>query len=157
MTAYQSITAALAPLGVYEIRSDKNIFDELKSYASALDKHRDNIENVFSNAFISTSTASGIAERESMIGYDGSSNSLSDRKEFLIQRQTFDNSSYTVTQLRRFISCLGVINYSLSETPSTYSVTVRISDTLSNTRKSWIESQIKSFVPAHCSCTVIFN
>lgn len=74
---------SLEPLNIYRLDTDDNVTRELESYAYALDKHKENIQNVLDDRFIKTSSQSGIEQREKMFGYSRDGFSLDDRREML--------------------------------------------------------------------------
>lgn len=157
MTSLQTMIYSLEPLNIYRLDTDDDVTRELESYAYALDKHKENIQNVLDDRFIKTSSQSGIEQREKMFGYSREGFSLDDRREMLHKRLSLDITSHTVADFERFMNSLGVESYQLSEYPELSYISVMMFDTYTETLEKWLEKQIKEFLPAHCDVDVFFG
>lgn len=156
MNSLTSIINSLEPLGLYNLTQGSNIYNEIASYAYALDFHIDNIDKALASSTITTSSRDDIAERESLFGYSRTELSDSKRREMLINRLLIDNNAFTLSGFCRFLDSLGVTGYLLTESPSQMTFTVTINGSYSEKLKEWFRKQIIQFAPAHCECTVNF-
>jgi hypothetical protein len=157
MGAYNSITKALNPLGVYNITPGANIYNELMAYSYALDIYSGHIDSVFADRFITTSSLSNIEKLEKIFGYKRSERTLADRRNMLINRLSITNGDFTKLGLDKFIQSLGIGSYDLSESPSIGYIAVQIYTRFSDTLERWMSNQIKSFLPAGTAVDVFFG
>lgn len=157
MTAFQSITKKLIPLGIYDISEGTDIYAELSAYAYALDRLRNNLDTVLRECFITTGESYGIEMREKVFGNLRTSYSLAQRREMLRLRRGFGDSDYTPAGFDKFMTSLGVGSYNLLEMYGSYEVTVTMYNTFSSTDAEWIENQIKLIMPAHLLVYVYYG
>lgn len=157
MTALQSITKKLNPIAVYDIREGTNIFAELSAYAYALDKHRDNMETVLRECFISTAESYGIEIREKVFGNIRRDYTKEQRREMLRLRRGFGESDFTPAGFDKFMRSLGVGSYNLLEMSGTDEVSVTLNNTFNSTDTKWIENQINQIMPAHLIVYVYYG
>lgn len=157
VTTLESFFKKLEPLGIYNISEGTNIFAELSAYAEALDRHRDNMDTVLRECFISTSESYGLEIREKVFGQLRGSYTDSKRREMLSLRWGLGDGDYTRAGLDRFMASLGVESYSLQELYGTYTIVVTISNTFTDAEAKWIEIQIKQFMPAHLTVNVYYG
>lgn len=149
MTTLQSFIKKLSPLGIYDISEGTNIYAELSAYADAFDRHRNNMNIVFRECFITTSESYGLETREKAFGKIREGCTLSQRREMLRLRRGFGDSDFTVAGFDKFMRSLGIGEYSLLEMSSTYEAAVTLNESFSSSETKWIENQIRLIMPAH--------
>ncbi len=157
MDALQSMRAKLTPLGIYNITNSSNIHKELFSYAAALDKHRENLDKLLRECFISSARDYGIEIREKAIGDLRSSYTLEKRREMLTLRNSINENSFTSSSLVKFLKCMGITNYTISENPTDSLIIIRVLNTFSESDKRWILNQLYLFLPSHLKAEVSIN
>lgn len=149
-----SMMNKLAPLGIYDLSDNTNIKNELQAYGYALNVHRQNMEELLRESFISTAESYGLENREKVIGDTKSSYSTEKRREMLTLRKGFNENDFTKASLIKFLQSLGVTSYSFTEQPGAQSVSVCIGGSYPDSEAKWIENQIREFLPAHLNIFV---
>ncbi len=157
MTALESLTDKLSPLGIYNLSGDTNIMNELKAYACALDKHRENIDTLLRECFISSAESYGITLREKLVGEIKSFYPLGKRREMLIIRNSFSENDFTIDGLKKFIKSLGVTDYTISENYAMNVISVCVGGSYSDAEAKWIKKQIEDILPAHLEAYVYYG
>ena len=157
MTTLQSFVKKLNPLGIYDIQEGSNIYAELSAYAYALDRHRDNMEAVLRECFISTAEGYGIEIREKVFGNVRENYTPEQRREMLKLRRGLGNGDYTLEGFDRFMRSLGADSYNLHEMNLSYEVSVTINNSFNSTDAKWAENQIKLIMPAHLITHVYYG
>lgn len=157
MTALESMIKKLSPLNLYEITQDSNIYAELSAYASALDAHRDNIDVVLRECFISSSESFGIENREKVIGSLKSNYTTEQRRQMLILRKIIDNDDFTLSSFESFLQSIGVYDYIITQMPERYELNIQIGGSYSTEDEVWIINQINLAFPAHLEVSVNFG
>lgn len=157
MTALQSMSEKLNPLGIYNITQSSNIFKELSAYAAALDVHRENLKTILRECFISSAESYGIEIREKAIGDLRTSYSLENRRNMLALRSSLNENDFTRAGLSKFLNCMGVSDYSISETPRDSYIFILIGNAFPESDKRWILNQLYLFLPSHLKAAVRIN
>lgn len=157
MTALESMKEKLAPLGIYDLSDISNINNELETYAFAFDKHRENIDKLLSECFISSAEDYGITLREKLVGDVKDFYSLSKRREMLKIRNSFGEKDFTLDDIKKFLLGLGVNDYSITENCTNYNISVCIGGSYSDSESKWIKKQIEDILPAHLEAYVYFG
>lgn len=158
MMVLDSMLEKLLPLGLYDLDEGSNVFAELSAYAEALQRHKDNTNEVLRECFISSSESFGLDDRESLIGFtSGSDFDTADRREMLILRKSINENDFTVSGFTKMLRSFGVASYQLTEHPSQYSINVAINGIITNDKKAWIESQIMKIIPVNMTAVVEFD
>ncbi|MCH5303405.1 MAG: hypothetical protein J1E41_00955 [Ruminococcus sp.] len=157
MTSLESMIKKLLPLNIYRIEDDTNIKNELSAYAYALDIHRENIDTLIKECFISSAEDYGIEIREKVIGDLKSFYDIEKRREMLTLRKGFNDNDFTADSLGEFIKSFGVTDYRLSEVPTQNIISVCVGGSYSDSEARWIENQIRLILPAHLTAFVYFG
>ncbi len=152
-----SMMNKLSPLGIYDLSDGTNIKNELQAYAQALYAHRQNMEELLREAFISSSESYGLEIREKVIGDVKSSYSTEKRREMLTLRKGFNESDFTKESLKKFLRSFGVSDYSIIEVPTQGTISVCVGGSYPDSEAKWIENQIKRILPAHLDAYVYFG
>lgn len=152
-----SMMNKLEPLGIYDLSDGTNVKNELQAYAHALLIHRQNMEELLRECFISSSESYGLEIREKVIGNTRDEYSLAKRREMLTLRKGFNESDFTKESLKKFLRSFGVSDYSIIEVPTQDSVSVCIGGSYPDSEAKWIENQIKNVLPAHLDVYVYFG
>ncbi len=154
MRALESMIKKLAPLGIYDTRNTSNIYAELSAYAAAIDSYRDLLDEALRECFISTAETFGLEIRERVVGDVRSDCSIEQRRNMLSTRASLGETDYNLAGFDKFMDSFGVQDYTLSESPSTQSVTVTITGDYPGNTESWIKNQIELILPAHLNMNV---
>ena len=157
MDTLTSISQKLAPLNLYDISEGKNIYYEICAYSCALDRHKENLERVLKECFISSAETYGIENTEKVIGSVRSDYSTEDRRKMLIIRKTFGDNDFTKSKFQNFLSSIGVYNYDVLEMPWESEMNICIDGSYNRDDKAWIIKEIKLALPAHLNCNVYFS
>lgn len=157
MDTLTSISQKLAPLNLYDISEGKNIYYEICAYSCALDRHKENLERVLKECFISSAETYGIENREKVIGSVRSDYSTEDRKfwNFDFVKSLSPNVFLIINILR--LSSIGVYNYDVLEMPWESEMNICIDGSYNRDDKAWIIREIKLALPAHLNCNVYFS
>ena len=147
MMVLDSMLEKLLSLGLYDLDEGSNVFAELSAYAEALQRHKDNTNEVLRECFISSSESFGLDDRESLIGFtSGSDFDTADRREMLILRKSINENDFTVSGFTKMLRSFGVASYQLT-----------INGIFTNDKKAWIESQIMKIIPVNMTAVVEFD
>ncbi len=157
MNAMNSLLRKLSPLKVYSITDKSNIKKELSAYCAALDAHRENLDTLLRECFISSAKTYGIEMREKLTGDVRSSDALSKRRNMLTLRQSINENDFTRAGLEKFLRCLGAEKFTIFENPSQYLLGINLGLGYSDSDKRWILSQLYLFLPAHLKVNVYIN
>lgn len=157
MAQFDSMADKLSPLGVYDISEGTNIYNELKAYGEALDVHREHIDEVLRECFISSAQTYGIELREKVIGDAKSLYPLSKRREMLTLRKGFNENDFTRAGLYKFLDSFGITDYRVIEMPSQRIVSVFVGGSYPDSEVKWIENQIRLILPAHLNAVINFG
>ncbi len=157
MSALQSMIKKLAPVTIYNITQNSNIYAELSAYANAIDSLNEELDTALRECFISTSESYGLEIREKVFGNIRDSYSDSERREMLRLRRGFGENDFTKAGLDKFMASLGCPDYRLLESYYTYTISVTLDNALSATDAKWIENQIKLIMPAHLITNVYYG
>ena len=152
-----SMMRKLEPLGIYDLSDNTNIKNELQAYGYVLNVHRQNMEELLSESFISSAEDYGLEIREKVIGDAKSSYPLEKRREMLTLRKGFNENDFTKESLKKFLRSFGVTSYRIVEIPTQRSVSVCIGGSYPDSEAKWIENQIKQVLPAHLRINVYFG
>lgn len=157
MNALQSMRTKLSPLGIYNLTQSSNIYKELSAYAAAFDKHRENLDNLLKECFISSAEDYGIEIREKAIGDLKNNYTLEKRREMLSLRNSINENDFTFSSLVKFIRCMGITSCTISENPANSLIIIRVVNTFSESDKRWILNQLYLFLPSHLKAEVMIN
>lgn len=157
MTALESMTDKLSALEIYNITDESNIKTELKVYAEALERHRNNIDEVLRECFITSACDYGLELREKVVGDIKTQYSLSKRREMLSIRKGFNETDFSVNDIGKFIRGLGVTEFNISENPAQNVMSVCIGGSYPDSEAKWIKKQIQEILPAHLQAFVYFG
>lgn len=157
MNSFDSITGKLAPLNLYNITEDSNIYYEISAYSIALDRHRENLERVLKECFISSAETYGIENREKVIGGVRSDYSLEYRRRMLILRKAFGDNDFTKGKFNSFLTSIGIYIFDVLEMPEDEEINICIGGSYNRDDKAWIMKEIKLALPAHLNSNVYFG
>ena len=86
MSSYDNMTAAMRAVGVYSLNGQSIVDMELMSYAKELDCVTNVIDRTIRESIIMTAADEGLEFYEKAFGSPYSTNTLSERREMLIQK-----------------------------------------------------------------------
>lgn len=149
MRAWESMKKKLRPLGIYDLSDGTNISAELKAYAEALDRHRDNLDEALRECFIGTAEDYGLSERERIFTSPRTSRTAAGRRDLLRERFVLGERDFTPEGFEKFLRSFGANTFSYSELPSAQSFTVVLGGDYPQAEEEWIKNQIRLVIPAH--------
>ena len=156
MTSFDSMKNKLNSLGVYNITQGSNIYNELKSYAVALDEHRNFLDEILRENFISTAETYGIEKREEMVGNKKDVYALDKRREMLIFRNSLGIKDFTLAGVDKLLTSLGISDYQITERYNYQHFVIHIGGDYNDVEQEWIRKQINLILPAHLRIYVYF-
>ncbi len=157
MNALESMVTKLLPTDIYNLEPGTNVHNELSAYAAALDAHRENLDAVLRECFLSTAETYGIELREKVFGSPRTDYSITDRRNMLMLRNSIGESDFTLDGFDKIMQSLGVTDYTVTEMPTLQTVSVSIGGSYNSRDKAWIINEVTKFVPAHIRCNVYFG
>ena len=104
MSSYDNMTAAMRAVGVYSLNGQSIVDMELMSYAKELDCVTNVIDRTIRESIIMTAADEGLEFYEKAFGSPYSTNTLSERREMLIQKMRLNTNDNTNEGMRRFFS-----------------------------------------------------
>lgn len=158
MKAFESMTKKLTPTGLYSLEDGNGISNELKTYSVGIDELDNSLDVIIREAFIPTAEDVGLKSWEELFGGIQSELSAQTRRDLITERLRLCYNDFTLRGVKNIIKSLGITNYTLTEHPSLFLVTVDISSqNYSETQRKWIKEQLEELLPAHLEIDVVFG
>ena len=108
MSVLTQMKDMLAPLGIYSLDDDSLVMHELTVYATQLEKLHDKLRIALRENFISTAQSYGLDRFEELTERYHSDLSVDERRERLLLYMTLDNNDFSVNDIRRQLTLMGV-------------------------------------------------
>lgn len=157
MDALTSIKNKLSNLGLYSLNSGDTVTAEIYAYAEGLDILYSLLSELEKECFVSTAESYGLTNRENIFKYSRGALNTDARRKMLISALSISNNSFNKAGIENALLLTGIVA-TITESPSTNSVTVNCSQIIDDTiTQSQIESNVRRFIPPHLSYTVNFN
>lgn len=158
MTEFEFLKSKLALTGLYNITENTNIYKELKVYAAAFDKVRQELDDMFRENFISTAETYGIINRERlMYGVQDSKIDITTRRKLLIDTIMQNDNNFKLTDLYRLIEAFSTV-YSVFENPAQQRVIADVEMTgYSDAQCRKFADRIQRFMPVHLETQIVYK
>lgn len=152
------MTKKLTPTGLYSLEDGDGISNELKTYSVGIDELDNSLDVIIREAFIPTAEDVGLKSWEELFGGIQSELSSQARRDLITERLRLCFNDFTLHGVKNIIKSLGITNYTLTEHPSLFLVTVDISSqNYSETQRKWVKEQLEELLPAHLEIDVVFG
>lgn len=158
MTCYDSMCQKLKDTNLYLITGSDQISHELKCYCSELDNIKDELAEMYKEAFIETADDYGLLLREELIGvatreaYDTALRREMIRDRYLIREQDF-----TYESMKKILRSLNVSGYVMMENYANGKLTIDLTaNTYSAERQNEIRAALESLLPCHLELNIRF-
>lgn len=157
MTSYESMTQKLAPLGLYRLTPGTMTDLELRVYADALDGLFAQLDEMTREYFVVTALDWGLTERERFFGKEKTDLSAETRRSMLLAAESETGADATPAGLERFIRSCGAQDFTVTEHPSVYKITVVVRGISDIGIKKLIRNRLEAYIPAHCKLAISFE
>ncbi len=151
-----SMKSKLLETGIYKFSGSSNVENELKAYASELDRIFEKIDILERECFIDTAQTYGLSLRGNFLGYDRSDLTIEERRRMLNAAAQMQGYC-TVDDFNLMLESYGIIEYKIVEHPSTNKLEVYVYDRLDDDKKGLIESRINEDFPIHLEVSAVFD
>lgn len=155
MRSFESMKRKLEQTGLYNVSSDSNIAKELNAYAEGLDTVFDGLSKLEKECYIETAEDYGLEIRESFIGEDRSDMSIDERRSLLETSEQITGDC-TVEAFKKILTGYGLKKFSITESYGSYSLTITISDDLSEDQKSALAIKVNNDFPLHLNVKYVY-
>lgn len=156
MDSYTSMVKKLTDTKLYSVRTGGITYAELKAFAAGLDLLFNELDEMLKEYFIDMAQSYGLTERERFTGAVRDDLSIEKRRELLKIREQTNEEFCTPEGFNKILEGYGLGNFKITENPSQNALTVKISDSLSELNKVWVNKMIENDFPAHLEITVEF-
>ena len=157
MSSYDSMKEKLNAVGIYSIDENSNISKELIACAEGLDSLFDNLDTMTKEYFIETAESFGIVRREKFLGKERTEYSTEKRREMLILQEQYMGGKCTLDAFSDVLRSCGLSDFSISELPSMYKLSIKINDTLSQEQKKMVTERRNLEFPIQWSIAINFT
>ena len=123
---------------------------------AGLDLLFNELDEMLKEYFIDTAQSYGLTERERFTGAVRDDLSIEKRRELLKIREQTNEEFCTPEGFNKILEGYGLGNFKITENPSQNALSVKISDSLSELNKVWVNKMIEKDFPAHLEITVEF-
>lgn len=154
--AYISMKQATQKLGLYSF-DNTNVSNELMAYSRTINELNEELLDMLFECFIDTACSYGLENREEIIGNVRNDLTLSKRREMLKLRESINQKSFTLAQIKESLKSFGLSDFEIYEYPSIYTIVVDIVGDFTFAQKAWIRTQIQKIMPAHQKVYAVFN
>ena len=107
--------------------------------------------------FVQTAESYGVDNIESIYMSPNINVDIVTRRKRILNRLKINDSDYTVEGIKNAIKSFGGENFEISEYPSENKITINVNDSLSDTQREFIKSEIEKIMPAHNTLIVSFT
>lgn len=156
MDSYTSMVKKLTDTKLYSVRTGGRTYAELKAFSAGLDLLFNELGEMLKEYFIDTAQSYGLTERERFTGAVRDDLSIEKRRELLKIREQTNEEFCTPEGFNKILEGYGLGNFKIIENPSQNALSVKISDSLSELNKVWVNKMIEKDFPAHLEITVEF-
>lgn len=158
MNSYKLLRDKHNTTNLYNIDGSNNISCELITYGVALDLLCGQIDDIYTECFVSTATDFGLLNREKFLFGDNLSQStLQNRREIIKQKMLVRADKFTLADFEELLSGFGV-DFFIYELPSRYYMVVDVdfTDVDDTTKRQFIKA-VKDFAPAHIEVEIVYS
>ena len=156
MNSLDSMTKKLENTKIYAVKPGGRNYAELKAFAAGLDLLFNELGEMLKEYFIDTAQSYGLTERERFTGAVRDDLSIEKRRKLLKIREQTNEEFCTPEGFNKILEGYGLGNFKITENPSQNALSVKISDSLSELNKVWVNKMIENDFPAHLEITVEF-
>lgn len=157
MDSYNSMKTKLEQTGIYCVNEGSNISAELKAYAEGINILFNSLDKIENEYFIESAEDYGLARREEIISRVRDDLPLEQRREILMIYERSLTMGCTQKDFEELMKSYGVQNSYFIEKFSTYNLTVRINDVLSEGQKAYVEKRINLDFPSHLNVRIVYG
>lgn len=157
MGSYNSMKDKLNAVGIYSIDENSNISKELVACAEGLDGLFDNLNAMTKEYYIETAEDYGILRREKFLGKEKTEYSTVKRREMLELQEQNMGEKCTIDAFSDILKSCGLTQFSFTESPSTFKLSININDTLTNEQKKIVTERINLEFPLHLNIEINFS
>ena len=157
MGSYDSMKEKLNAVGIYSIDENSNISKELLAYSEGLDSLFDSLDTMTKEYFIETAVDFGIVRREKFLGKEREEYSTEKRREMLMLQEQNMGGKCTPDAFCDVLRSFGLTDFTFTELPSTFKLSITINDTLSPEQKKIVTERIKLEFPLHLLVAINFS
>ncbi len=147
----------LNAVGIYSIDENSNISKELVACAEGLDGLFDNLNAMTKEYYIETAEDYGILRREKFLGKEKTEYSTVKRREMLELQEQNMGEKCTIDAFSDILKSCGLTQFSFTESPSTFKLSININDTLTNEQKKIVTERINLEFPLHLNIEINFS
>lgn len=149
MTAFQSITEKLAPLGIYKLHNDDLVTYEIMAYSNELQKIYDELQKIENEMFIMTANDFGLSQREKLLDITLNQNNITKRRNSLLLREKIISNPQTKNNIINILSAYD-IECLIDEDIKNNTVHIKITNTSSlNNTQEYYTNKIKNTLPVN--------
>ena len=157
MNSFESMKAALSPIGIYNITEKSNIAAELRVYASELDRLYEEAEEILRESFYPTAEDWGLSRSERLWGKVRDDLPTDIRRQMLLKRSSIGYGDFTPTGIEKLLAALDAEG-EVEEFPSGFRLTVNLQHrNYTQPQQKWIKSQFDMLFPAHLEVEPVFS
>ena len=157
MGSYDSMKEKLNAVGIYSIDENSNISKELSAYSEGLDSLFETLDTMTKEYFIETAENFGIERREKFLGKEREEYSTEKRREMLMLQEQNMGGKCTPDAFCDVLRSFGLTDFTFTELPSTFKLSITINDTLTQEQKKIVTERIKLECPLHLSVAINFS
>lgn len=157
MSVISDLINKLQPLNLYSLNESSNVYFELCVYASELENINSSINELLRECFVQTAEGYGILNIESIYMSADLTADIATRRERILSRLKVNDTDYTVQGINDAIKSFGTDNFEILEYPSENKLVVNVYDSLSDTQREFVKSEIEKIMPAHNTIIVNFT
>lgn len=158
MKSYESMKTKLLPTGLYTLTDYMGVSKELLTYSVGIDNLDDSIDVIIREAFLTTAEDYGLSMWEEMFGGIHNGVDADKRRYMIISRLLLNYNCFTMDGVKSIIDSLGITDYTITENPSLFMVTIDLSQNdYTRTQRKWIKQQLEELLPAHLDIVTIFG
>ena len=157
MSVISDLIKKLQPLNLYSLSKTSNVYFELSVYASELENINSSIDELLKECFVQTAESYGVDNIESIYMSPNINVDIVTRRKRILNRLKINDSDYTVEGIKNAIKSFGGENFEILEYPSENKITINVNDSLSDTHREFIKSEIEKIMPAHNTLIVSFT
>lgn len=157
MGSYDSMKEKLNAVGIYSIDENSNISKELSAYSEGLDSLFENLDIMTKEYFIETAEDFGIERREKFLGKEKEEYSTEKRREMLMLQEQNMGGKCTPDAFCDILRSCGLTDFTFTELPSSFRLSITINDTLSPEQKKIVTERINLEFPLHLLVAINFS
>lgn len=107
MTSLEEMIRILQPLGIYRLEEGTAVYRELQTYAGAMDRCRETLDEILREAIVQTAVSYGLDYREQLFGPRNEALNAEERRKRLIYRLSVLPGDFTRSGISRALLSFG--------------------------------------------------